>query len=442
MYAIKRNLCIHIVCGNNQNHPNQMEIRLISLLLFTFFLDHSNGQPLPLAVPEEVGLSTERLNRISSVMDRYIEDGYIAGSVTMVARKGRLAWHESHGMMNIEHNIPMKKDALFQIASMTKAITSTAAMLLYEEGHFLLSDPISRYIPEFRDPMVIVPGPEKGSYDLVPAKSEITIRNILNFTGGIGRNELTAQYDRDHDTPGTSNRQGQTLRDRIPAMGSSPLISHPGEEFHYGNPTDILGYLVEVISGMKFNEFLRERIFIPLKMYDTFFILPAEKEDRLASMYAINKEDGKIRPEARDHGHLLTRTYFSGGSGLISSGPDYLRFAQMILNRGALDGARILSPKSVELMTSNSIGELYSAFPHNSGDKFGLGFGIRTERGTYDELESVGTFGWDGAYYTRFFIDPGEDLIGIFMSQTAGGYAHEHDLATRFRVLVFQSILE
>ena len=339
-----------------------MEIRQLFLLLLSFFWGHLNGQPLPVAVPEDVGLSTERLKRISTVMDRYIEDGYIAGSVTMVAREDRLAWHESHGLMNIEQNMPMQKDAIFQIASMTKPITSTAVMMLYEEGHFLLSDPISRYIPEFRDPMVIVPGQEKGSYELVPAKSEITIRNILNFTGGIGKNELTAQYAREHDIHSNSNRQGQTLRDRIPAMGTDPLISHPGEEFHYGNPTDILGYLVEVISGMKFNEFLRERILLPLKMHDTFFILPAEKEGRLASMYASGKEDGKIRPEARGHEHLLTRTYFSGGSGLISSGPDYLRFAQMILNGGELDGTRILSPKSVELMTSNSIGALYSAF--------------------------------------------------------------------------------
>ena len=373
-------------------------------------------------------------------MDQHICENFIPGAVTMVARNGKLVWFESHGMMDVQKGHPMEKDAIFQMASMTKPITMTAVMMLYEEGHFLLSDPISRYIPEFANPMVIAPGSTEDSIWLEPAKSEITIRSVINFTCGIGRNKLSTQYYRNSNLARSSTMQDGILEQRIREMAKMPLISHPGEEFHYGNATDVLGYLVEVVSGMKFNDFLREHIFKSLKMDDTFFILPREKSDRLATMYGAN-EDATIRPSERGTAHLLTRTYFSAGAGLLSTGSDYIRFSQMILNGGELEGVRLLSPKSVQLMTTNSIGELYSAFPHNSGDKFGLGFGIRTERGTYDELESIGTFGWDGAYFTRFFIDPGEELIGIFLSQCGGCHGQPHDLAAKFRVLVFQSII-
>lgn len=324
---------------------------------------------------------------------------------------------------------------------MTKPITATAIMMLYERGHFLLSDPISKYIPEFNDPVVISTGSTIDSIILVPANSEITIRNIMNFTCGVGNNELVAKYYRDANLSTSNNRKGQVLSDRIKTLAGFPLISQPGNEFHYGIANDILGYLVEIVSGMSFDEFLKDEIFQPLGMIDTHFVLPENKRDRLASLYSLD-ETGKIMDSAEDNSHLLTRTYFSGGAGLISSGPDYMRFAQMILNGGILDDVRLLSPKSVELMTSNSIGELYAPFRHGSGDKFGLGFGIRTERGSNDELESLGTIGWDGAMYTRFFIDPSEDLIGIFLSQCSGCYNQDHDLITKFRVLVFQSLIE
>ncbi len=384
-----------------------------------------NGQGLTTANPEEVGLSSERLQQIAKVIDQHIEDSRISGAVSMVARKGKLIWYESHGMMDTELGKPMERNALFQLASMTKPITATAVMMLYEQGQFLLSDPISKYIPEFSNPMVMAAGSTEDSIILVPAKSEITIRDVLNFTCGVkGKGQATV-----------------ILSDNVRAMAGLPLVSHPGEEFNYGLAYDILAYLVEIISGKSFDAFLREEIFIPLKMFDTHFVLPSGKTGRLARMYALD-DNGKILESALKYSHLLTRTYFSGGTGLMSTGPDYMRFAQMILNGGVLDGVRLLSPKSVELMTSNSIGDLYSAFRHWSGDKYGLGFGIRTERGTYDELESVGTVGWDGAYYTRFFIDPDEELIGIFLSQCTGCWRQDHDLITKFRVAVFQSIIE
>jgi CubicO group peptidase (beta-lactamase class C family) len=239
-----------------------------------------SGQHFPTASPEDVGLSTERLQRIANVVDQHIEAGRIAGSVTMVCRKGRLVWHEAHGLMDTQQGTPMKEDAIFQLASMTKPITATAVMMLYEQGHFLLSDPVSKYIPEFKDPMVALSGSGRDSMVLVPAKSAITIREVMNFTCGI-----------------KGNGRAETLSEQVGEMAQLPLLCHPGEAFHYGQAYDILAYLVEVISGIDFNDFLREKIFIPLKMYDTFYLLPADKAGRLARMYPLDKH-GRIRETA------------------------------------------------------------------------------------------------------------------------------------------------
>ncbi|MCE5252477.1 beta-lactamase family protein [bacterium] len=414
-------------------------LTLVSVLTVVFMLTVPVfGQGFPTARPEEVGLSSRRLDRINTVMKRYIDNKQITGMVTLVARHGKIAHYESFGMMDIEAGKPMTKDAMFRIASMSKAITSTAVMILYEEGRILLSDPVSKYIPEFKNPQVMVPSSTGNSYTLVPAKSEITIRNLLNHTSGItyGDGLQSDLYKKAGMTVGLTPTQG-TIGEMIRKLAGLPLISNPGEEFHYGMSIDVLGYLVEVVSGKTFDEFLRERIFLPLNMNDTYLVLPKEKLPRLARLYSLNPKGGFTK-DAVDPAYLCTQTYFSGGAGLVSTAPDYLRFAQMILNGGKLDGVRILSRKTVELMTTNSIGDLYSAFRPNSGDKFGYGFGIRSERGKYDELESLGIVGWDGAYYTRFWIDPEEDMIGIFMSQM-GSY-WDKTLVNTYRVLVYQAI--
>ena len=232
-----------------------------------------------------------------------------------------------------------------------------------------------------------------------------------------------------------------TLKEEIIALAFLPLISHPGEEFHYGMSVDVLGYLIEVISGKPLDRFLSERIFEPLKMKDSYFSIPQEKFSRLASLYKMSKE-GRLVKATGYFPYPQPQNYFSGGAGLISTVADYAKFAQMLLNKGILGGKRILSRKSVEIMSSNSIGELYIFNPnkHNGimGDKFGLGFGIRTERGVYDQLESLGSFGWDGAFYTRFWIDPKEDLFGIFMSQVDSYW--EETLIGKFKVLAYQAI--
>ena len=382
------------------------------------------------------------MNRIGSVMNVFIDSGKIPGMVTMVLRQGKVAYFEAFGNMDIEANKKMTRDAIFRIASMSKAITSVAIMTLYEEGYFLLTDPVSKFIPEFKNPKVVMKSPTSDSIILVPAKSEITIRELLNHTSGItyGEGVQSRYYRQAGMTVGLTPTEG-TIAEMIKKLGPLPLISQPGEEFHYGMSVDVLGYLIEVISKMPLDEFLRKRIFEPLKMEDTYFALPKQKFSRLASLYQMG-DDGKLFKVTKYFPYPKPQTYFSGGAGLVSTAADYSRFAQMLLNFGELDGKRILSRKTIELMTTNSIGDLYifNPFRHNGimGDKFGYGFGIRTERGVYDELESIGSFGWDGAFYTRFWVDPREQLIGIFLSQVDNNWSE--NLIGKFKNLVYQSI--
>ena len=413
-------------------------------VLITFLISYSlvSGQGITVVSPEKVGLSSERLNRIGSVMNVFIDSGKIPGMVTMVLRHGKVAYFEAFGNMDIEANKKMTRDAIFRIASMSKAITSVAIMTLYEEGYFLLTDPVSKFIPEFKNPKVVMKSPTSDSIILVPAKSEITIRELLNHTSGItyGEGVQSRYYRQAGMTVGLTPTEG-TIAEMIKKLGQLPLISQPGEEFHYGMSVDVLGFLIEVISKMPLDEFLRKRIFEPLKMEDTYFALPKQKFSRLASLYQMG-DDGKLFKVTKYFPYPKPQTYFSGGAGLVSTAADYSRFAQMLLNFGELDGKRILSRKTIELMTTNSIGDLYifNPFRHNGimGDKFGYGFGIRTERGVYDELESIGSFGWDGAFYTRFWVDPREQLIGIFLSQVDNNWSE--NLIGKFKNLVYQSI--
>jgi CubicO group peptidase (beta-lactamase class C family) len=418
-----------------------LQMTFIFLILFMTTMPGS-GQELREETPEILGLSSERLNRIDSVMNDYVKRGKMPGMVAMVIRHGKVGYFKSFGMKDIEEKNVMTNDAIFRIASMSKAITTVAVMTLYEEGHFLLTDPVSKFIPEFKNPKVIMKSPTSDSIVLVPAKSEITIRQLLNHTSGITYGDgLQGRYYRQAGmTVGLTPTKG-TIAEMIKKLGQLPLISQPGEEFHYGMSVDVLGYLIEVISKMPLDEYLRKHIFEPLKMQDTYFTLPQSKFSRLATLYKMGS-DGRLIRASGYFEYPKEQTYFSGGAGLVSTAADYARFAQMLLNKGELDGECILSRKTIELMTSNSIGDLYifNPFKHNGimGDKFGYGFGIRTERGVYDELESIGTFGWDGAFYTRFWIDPKEDMIGIFLSQVDNYWSE--NLIGKFRNLVLQSI--
>jgi CubicO group peptidase (beta-lactamase class C family) len=405
-----------------------------------------SAQSLPTAPPETVGLSAERLERIATAVQRAIDDNRIAGAVTLVARKGRVAWFKAQGSMDKEAGKPMRTDAIFRICSMTKPLTSAAVMMLYEEGRFLLDDPVSKYLPEFKDPKVLVKQASGPSYS-IPAGANITIRHLLTHTSGLTYHwnaDLGAQYRDAKVTHGLMPYDG-TNADNVKAVAALPLLFKPGERFEYGVNTDVLGRLVEVISGQTLDEFFRARIFAPLKMNDTHFYVPEEKMSRLAAAYTWYEGKGLNRfPEkpivegaleySATYPHSGSKKLFSGGGGLSSTAMDYARFCQMMLNGGKLDGVRVLGRKSVELMTHDQLG---ASGPRQG---FGLGFGIEGVKTPLREVGSPGQYGWGGFFYTLFFIDPKEEMFGIFMGQLhpAGGLT----LDRMFQTLASHSIVD
>jgi CubicO group peptidase (beta-lactamase class C family) len=405
------------------------------------------GQGLPKASPKSVGLSQDRLERIGSLMQRHVDEGLLAGAVALVARDGKAAYLKSVGMQDKEKGVEMKPDAIFRIASMSKPITSVAVMMLYEEGRFQLKDPVSKFIPEFRDVKVLA-SPEDGSAQagLVPAKRPITIRHLLTHTSG-----LTYQWDPrvgvKYLEAGVTHgliQDEDLLCDDMKRLAQLPLVHQPGEAYTYGLSTDVLGRVVEVASGMPFDEFLRRRILQPLRMNDTCFRLPEGKAARLAAVYGPDPNGGirrlpngvlGSRPMqiSVTYPYEGTHRYCSGGGGLCSTILDYARFCQMMLNGGEMDGVRLLSPKTVELMTADHVGEL------NASSGFGLGFGVTRSLREAGELTSVGAYRWGGYWYTTFFIDPAEKLIGVCMAQiNPSGAATLND---KFEALAHQAIV-
>jgi CubicO group peptidase (beta-lactamase class C family) len=407
----------------------------------------ANG--LPRTAPEAVGMSSERLKRIRAAVQDSVEQGRVAGAVTLVMRKGKVAHLEAVGMSDKEASKPMREDTIFRIASMTKAVTSVAAMMLYEEGKLLLNDPISKYIPEFKHAQVAIPSEDKKSFTLTPAKSEITIRHLLSHTSGLtygffGVEPWARLYKEAGVSDGLVETEG-SIGDNVKKLAKLPLMHHPGEKFSYGLNTDVLGHVIEVVSGMTLDQFFRARICEPLKMTDTHFSLPAEKLPRLAAVYNQRPDGGitKMGEAPDDRGYLIysatypmmkQRAFFSGGAGLVATISDYARFLQMLLNGGELDGARLLSRKSVELMTVNHVGEMFGA------QGFGLGFSVVRDIGRGSELSSVGQYGWGGFFYTNFFVDPKEQMIGLVMTQLYP--SNDVRLHERFRSLAYQAIVD
>ena len=397
------------------------------------------AQGLPTASPESVGMSGPRLNRLSSAMQRTVDDNRLAGVVTLIARDGKVVHFQSHGRLDRENNVAMPKDAIFRIASMTKAITSVAIMVLMEEGKLLLNDPVSKFIPAFAKTTVASSG---GSGEPVPARRSITIRDLLTHTSGIsyGGGALESTYKGKNVYMWYFADKDEPIATTIDRLASLPFEAHPGERYVYGFSTDVLGVVVEKASGMSLDEFFRTRILEPLKMTDTSFYLPPAKRSRFAAVYSYSSNGGLTRaPEpGMGQGDYVNgpRKAFSGGAGLLSTASDYARFLQMLLNGGELDGARILSPKTVELMTSNHVGTLY-----NEGRfGFGLGFEITEHVGRSGRPGSVGEFGWGGAYYTKFWVDPLEKIVAVFMTQAlpSGGSV----VQDQFRALVYQSVVK
>jgi CubicO group peptidase (beta-lactamase class C family) len=377
---------------------------------------------------ENLGLSSKRLERIDKTIQETIDESRIAGAIALVARHGKIAYFKAFGMADREAKKPMQTNNIFRICSMTKPITSVAVMMLYEEGNFMLNDPISNYIPEFKNMKVLDPPYPKDAASppakLVNADRPITIRHLLTHTAGLTYHwnpRLGKAYREAGIGHGLSQQEG-TIGDAVKKLATLPLLFQPGDAWEYSLSDDVLGYLVEVISGMPLDRFCRERIFKPLGMKDTYFFLPDEKISRLATAYTYYPEKGLRRfPDkpivegdftySADYPFRGSRTYFSGGGGLCSTAEDYYRFCQMMLNRGELNGVRLLSRKSVELITQDHI----QGKPNGAG--YGLGFGVNTEPKNLSELGSIGSFYWGGFFYTSFVIDPKEDMIAIFMGQ-------------------------
>lgn len=386
---------------------------------------------VPLGKPEEVGLSTERLQRINQVIQRAMDAKAISGAVTVVTRKGRVAHFEAQGSMDLAAKTPMRKDAVFRMASMSKPVTGVAIMMLLEEGKVRLTDPVSRFIAEFKDTKVAVPaggpvppattetagrGRGRGApqeMTFVPANRVITVRDLLTHTSGLGSGGNAAR-----ETSRLAPRNASdTLAVYIPKLGAAPLDFQPGTEWRYSglDGIDTLGRIVEVASGLTFDQFLKQRIFDPLGMRDTTFVPQTAQMPRVATLYQRPPGGGDL--VAQDNpAWLSSRTYFSGGAGLWSTADDYVQFAQMLVNGGTLNGKRLLSPRTVELMGSNHVGDLY-AKANRPGMGFGLTVEVVTDPIAANRRQSEGSFGWDGAFGTHFWVDRKEQLMGLLMIQ-------------------------
>lgn len=390
------------------------------------------------AEPTELGFDPKRLERLDAVIEKSIADDRLAGAVMYVARDGQPAHFKAYGMANRETGEPMRTDTIMRIASMSKAVTTVAAMMLYEEGHFMLNDPISNYLPEFAKPVVAEAADNADGFITVPADEPIRVIHLMTHTAGLTYGDglaralyekanLTGWYFADHD---------ETIADAVKRLATLPLNAHPGSKYQYGYSSDVLGRYVEAVSGMPLDEFMAKRIFEPLGMTDTSFFLPPEKAGRLAPVYGYEKGKLVVKETSATSDYVHgPRKCFSGGAGLLSTAGDYGRLLQMLLNGGELDGVRLLSRHAVELMRSNH------HVPGYGGGRgaFGLGFWVVTDPGSHGELGSVGSYGWGSAYYPQYLVDPEERMVAIFMTQLApsGGLP----LNQRFKVLTYQALV-
>ena len=452
---------------------------LAALLLFAAV--PASARDLSPVRPERVGLAPERLQRLTVHMNQAVEDGVMVGGLGMIARQGRVAYRETYGMADREAGVPMNLDTLFRIYSMTKPVTGVAVMMLYEEGRFFLNDPVARYVPELDGLGVAVatadgdPGragearpADTGAGDTAemtdtadavpmatrePARQP-TIRDLLTHTAGFtygifGDTAVDELYRHAELITGDI-----ALSEFVVRLGALPLQYDPGTRWHYSVSVDVQGALVEAVSGMSLGEFMKSRIFGPLGMVDTSFAVPESEWARLAQLYSPagtptsdaydafmteNESTGLVVADDRwNEGFRVGAKFESGGGGLVSTAADYLRFCQMLLNGGELDGVRLLSPKSVALMTADHTGHLVGDFD-NAGYGFGLGFAVALDPGAIGELSSAGEYNWGGAAGTRFWIDPREELIGVFMVQSI---PHRTRLGSEFKNLVYQAIVD
>ncbi len=423
--------------------PNPRAKALIlaaSLLIVLSGCQPAGVQDLVSGVPEAVSVSSERLERLDAAMQEYVGDDRLAGAVVLVARRGQVVYHKAFGKLDMESGAAMQNDSIFRIASQTKALVSAGVMAVQEQGKLLIGDRLSKHLPEFEETTVAVKNDE-GGYDVVPSSRPIQLRDLLTHTAGISYGSGPAE-----DQWADAGIQGWYFADRsepvgetVARMAALPFDAQPGERWVYGYNTDILGAVVERVSGQPLDAFLRETILEPLGMDDTHFYLPESKADRLATVYST-AESGLER--APDPGHMVgqgqylngPRVSFSGGAGLLSTAHDYASFLQMMLNGGTLNGRRILSRKSVELMTVDHLHEI----EFRPGQGFGLGFYVVKDVGARGIPGTDGEFGWGGAYHSTYWVDPGEELVVVYLTQllpAAGVDDH-----AKLRAIVYQSL--
>lgn len=406
------------------------------------------AQAMPRAAcAEAVGLSSARLARVDAAMRELVEAGEVAGVVTYIARAGEIAHLSAVGMADTATGRRMREDTLFRIASQTKPVTSVAIMMLVEEGRIGLHDPLARFLPAFAEMQVALPSADAEALEFVPARRQITIRDLLTHTSGVpyGFGPTMALWVEAGAAAGYYADRDEPMAALVERMATLPLDGHPGERWIYGNSTDILGVVVEIVSGQSLDAFFRERIFRPLGMHDTYFFVPEAKADRLAAVYTAGPS-GLRRAEGSGgldgQGHFVTgpRRAFAGGSGLVSTAADYGRFLQMVLNGGELDGVQLLSPQSIALMRANHVGEMFAeAVPERDGLGFGLGFAVLEDPGRAGEFGSKGSFGFAGAFLTAFWLDPQEALVTQFLVQLRP--PHDPQLQSRFRALAYQALM-
>ncbi len=413
------------------------------LILFIFLAQGTSAQVLEIGDPAENGFNPARLERIDHVLREEIEAGKFSGAVALVARHGDVVYHRSFGYADIASRRPMQTNSIFRIASMTKAITSVGIMMLYEQGRFQLNDPVSRFIPAFADPQVVDSVDDAGNIiETRAAASEIKIVDLLSHSSGIGYSFISSDVQTTYVEAGILDGltdKNVKLASTMNALGELPLLFDPGERFEYGLNTDVLGYLIEIVSGKPLDRFFAEEIFEPLGMSDTYFYLPDDRKDRLVTLYAdvdglrvSEGHESAIKLDNPDYPVEGARSYFSGGAGLSSTAYDYARFIQMLLNDGELDGERLLGRKSVELMRTPRID-----WDDDGDGDFGLGFEVNGDLGGAGEIGSLGVYGWGGAFNTVFWIDPAEDLIAVLMTQVIPTTS---DIRGRFRTLVYQAL--
>lgn len=413
--------------------------------LVAFTAEVAVGETAAPTEPAAMGFSAERLDRVDKALQGYVDRKEVAGAVALIARSGKVVYHKSFGHRDVEAKAPMSQEVIFRIASMTKPITSVGLMQLWEQGRFQLRDPLSKFLPEFSKMRVALPiepaDAARGPFKTVEAATPITIQQLLTHTAGLANPYRGATQDL-YRAVRANLKPASTVGDYVTELAKLPLNFHPGERWEYGPATDVAGRLIEVLSGLTLDEYLKRNIFEPLDMADTHFYLPESKLPRFAALYRPDS-DGKIelqdRPDTNSRWVKEPHVYFAGGGGLVSTTTDYFRFHQMMLNGGELDGVRILGSRTVRLMTTNHTGDK-AVWLRGPGFGFGLGYSITTDLGPSGMPSAVGTYGWGGAFCTVFWVDPEDEIIGILMTQVRP-YTHLN-IRQDFQTLAYQALID